>query len=201
MSRKKTKGRNHHCGAGTLILIGSLVFTLGGCESLFGPKTEESTESSEEARIVCTNGYGQTLDIYMDGTLQFTLGTTTTGAGANNTKKIHNVTLNEHTLQGKLAGTVTVVDEQTIDVNTYTDYTYSIGTPPSINVSNKYGSTLKIYMDNIYQFDLANDESRWLMDISKTEHFLKATKASDSKEVASISITTDENKQYSWTIS
>jgi hypothetical protein len=60
--------------------------------------------------------------------------------------------------------------------------------------------TLKIYMDNVFQFDIQDGESRWLMDVSKTEHFLKATKASDGKEVASTSITTDENKTYTWSI-
>jgi hypothetical protein len=200
MTRRKKAGGILRTTAPMLVVLASLMFLLAGCESIFGPKTEASTETSEEARIVCTNGYGQTLDIYMDGNLQFTLGTSSTGTSVNNTKKIHNVTLNEHTLQGKLAGTGTVVDEQTIDVTSYTDYTYTIGTPPSINISNKYGVTLKIYMDNVYQFDLANDESRWLMDVSKTEHYLKATKASDGKEVASTSITTDENKTYSWSI-
>ena len=200
MKRRKKPGAILRTQAPVLIALSSLLLVLAGCESLFGPKTEEATETSEEARIVCTNNYGQTLDFYMDGTLQFTLGTISSGTGTNNTKKIHNVILNEHTLQGKLAGTGTVVDEQTIDVTSYTDYAYTVGAPPSIQVSNNYGVTLKIYMDKVFLFDLANGESRWIMDVSKTEHFLKAVKASDGKEVASTSITTDDNKTYSWSI-
>ncbi len=201
MTTRKKEGEARGITASAAAIVASLVFLLAGCESLFGPKTEESTEASEEARIVCTNDFGQPLDIFMDGILQFSLGTNATGSGANNTKKIHNVTLNEHTLQGKLAGTGTVVDEQTLDVTSYTDFGYTVGAPPSILVSNSYGVTLRISMDNVYLFDLANGESRKIMDVSKTEHFLKAAKAADGKEVASTSITTDDNKTYSWSIS
>jgi len=186
--------------APALAAVVGLVTLLAGGESLFGPKTEEAAETSEEARIVCTNNYGQALDIYMDGNPQFTLGTSSTGTSANNSKKIHDVSLDEHTLQGRLAGTSTVVDEQTIDVTSYTDFSFTIGAPPSINVTNKYGATLKIQMDNVFLFELANDESRSIMNVSKTEHFLKATKAVDGKEVASTTITTDDNKTYSWSI-
>jgi hypothetical protein len=196
MTRRKPHAGILQPGLPAVLALACLILLLGGCESIFGPKTEESADTSEEARIVVTNSYGQTLDIYMDGTLQFNLGYTS----KDNSKKIHNVSLDEHTMQGRLPGTGTVVDEQTIDVVSYQDYSYTIGAPPSINVTNKYGVTLKIYMDNVFQFDIQDGESRWLMDVSKTEHFLKATKASDGKEVASTSITTDENKTYTWSI-
>jgi hypothetical protein len=198
MSLRKKKGEAYRPAA--LAAVAALTLLLASCESLFGPKTEEAAETSEEARIVCINNYGQSIDIFMDGTLQFTLGTISTGVGVNNTKKIHNVTLNEHTLQGKIAGTGTVVDEQTLDVASYTDFTYTIGAPPSIQVTNNYGTALKISIDNVYLFTMENTESRWIMDITKTEHFLKAVKASDGKEVASTTITTDENKTYIWSI-
>jgi hypothetical protein len=200
MKSRKKQGEARPLTAPALVAVACLVLLLAGCESLFGPKTEEATETSEEARIVCLNNYGQILDIYMDGSLQFTLGTSSTGTGANNTKKIHNVSLDEHTLQGKLAGTGTTVDEQTIDVTSYADHSYTISPPPSINVGNNYGVALRISMDNVFQFELAHGESRWIMNVSKTEHFLKATKTSDGKEVASISLTTDDNKTYSWSI-
>lgn len=200
MRKRKTQQSGLRTAAPVLALIATLAFLQTGCESLFGPKTEEAAQTSEEARIICTNNYGEVLDIYMDGKIQFTLGTITSGSAQNNTKKIRNVNLNEHTLQGRLTGTSTVVDEQTIDVTSYQDYPYTIGAPPSINISNRFGVTLKIYMDDVYQFDLANDESRWIMNVSKTEHFLKATKASNGKEVASTTITTDANKTYTWSI-
>src|SRR5512137_580022 len=126
MSLRKKKGEAHRLATPALAAVAALTLLFASCESLFGPKTEEAAETSEEARIVCTNNYGQSIDIFMDGALQFTLGTITSGTGVNNAKKIHNVTLNEHTLQGKIAGTGTVVDEQTLDVTSYTDFSYTI---------------------------------------------------------------------------
>jgi hypothetical protein len=190
----KTKGTNHLFGAGISILIGILVFVLAGCESIFGPKSEEETTSEdEEARIVVTNYYQETLDIYMDGVFRFSLEDEETG-------KIRDVTLDEHDLEAKLTGTSTVVDSETVDVTAYSDYSWTIGDPPDINVINNYGVTLKIYMDNSYQFDIQDEENRWIMNVSFGEHFLKALKVSDNKEVASTTLNIKSNTDYTWTI-
>jgi hypothetical protein len=197
MEEKKRPGRNLKTSAGILFLAGILIIFWASCESIFGPKTEESTDTTtDEARIVVTNNYGESLDIYMDGNFQFTLGN-------GNSKKIHNVSLDEHNMEGRMPSTGTVVDKETIDVSAYQDYTYTISPPPSIDVINKYGVTLKIYMDDNYKFDLMDEEDRWIMHVSKTTHYLKALKASDNKEVASttIDIDQDKNKDYTWTIS
>jgi hypothetical protein len=188
-------GRNLYFSAGILILIGILVFMLASCESIFGPKTEASTAAAttEEARIIVYNEYMQALDIYMDGTFQFLV-------EDGDSHKIHDVSLDEHKLEAKLPGTSTVIDSETIDVTTYTDYAWTIDDPPDINVVNKYGKTLKIYMDGNYQFDIVDEEDRWIMDVSMGEHFLKALKTSDNKEVASITINVNTNKDYEWII-
>lgn len=194
MSRKKTKERNHQFGAGTFILIGILIFALAGCESIFGPKAEEEDSSDDsEARIIVTNYYEETLDIYMDGVFQFALEN-------EGSAKIRDVSLEEHKLEARLASTTTVVDSETVDVTTTTDYTWTIDDTPDINVINNYGVTLTIYMDGNYQFDIVDEENRWIMNVSFGEHFLKALKASDNKEVASTTLDIEANKDYSWTI-
>jgi|GEM_PF-865303 len=195
MRIRKTYGPNLHVGPGIFILIGILVFLLAGCESIFGPKAEEEEEEEEEeeARIIIDNEYGESLDIYMDGTFQFLIGHT-------DTKKIRHVTKDEHDLEARIPGTSTVVDSTTIDVTSYTDYTWTIDDPPDINVTNYYGKTLKIYMDGNYQFDLVDKENRWIIDVAMGERHLKALKASDNKEVASTTIDVTENKDYSWVI-
>jgi hypothetical protein len=178
-------------------MIGILVFFCAGCESIFGPKSEESTSDSDDdiARIIVYNNYNNgSLDIYMDGAFQFTL-------AEDDDAKIKDVTLDEHDLEAKLWGTATVVDDTTIDVTAYTDYTWTIDDPPDIKITNNYGSTLKIYVDGEYKFDLENEEDRWIIDVSFGDHYLKATKASDGREVASTTIEVDGNEDYTWVIS
>jgi hypothetical protein len=194
MKRKKcwSRGFCHHFFP--VLLIGILTLVLAGCESIFGPSSETSeTSDDEEARIIVTNNYGETLDIYMDGALQFTL-------QDNNSDKIRNVSLDEHDLEAKLTGTSTVVDSETLDVTAYGDYSWTIDDSPDINVINSYGVTLKIYMDNNYQFDVQDEENRWIMNVSFGEHFLKALKAGDNKEVASTTLNIKANTDYTWTI-
>jgi hypothetical protein len=196
MKMKKTDGRKLRVSSGILILIGILVVFLAGCESIFGPKAEEEEEEEdedEEARIIVENQYGESLDIYMDGAFQFLITHT-------ETKKIRDVSKDEHELEARIPGTGTVVDSTTIDVTSYTDFTWTIDDPPDINVTNYYGKTLKIYMDGNYQFDLVDKEDRWIIDVAMGEHMLKALKASDNKEVASTTIDVTENKDYSWVI-
>jgi hypothetical protein len=194
MKKMKAKRADHLYGVGVFILIGILVFALAGCESIFGPKSEtEDTSDDEEARIVVTNNYDESLDIYMDGVFQFAL-------PDEESEKIHDVTLDEHDLEAKLTGTSTVVDSETLDVTTYTDYAWKIDDAPDINVINNYGVTLKIFMDGNYQFDVVDEEDRWIMNVSFGEHFLKALKASDDKEVASTTLDIGANNDYTWTI-
>jgi hypothetical protein len=177
-----------------LVAVGSvallLALALAGCKSSTSSST--STDTTIQARILVTNTYGQSLDIYMDDVFQFNL---TNGAGGT----IKNVSLDTHTMTAKLAGTDTIIDTTTIDVTALTDYNYAIDRP-DINVTNAFGEALHIYMDDVYRFDLVDDENRWLIDVSLSSHFLKATRVSDNSEVASITINVTQNKDYTWTI-
>ncbi len=181
--------------AGVLALIGFLVLFLSACESIFGPKSDDTDDDDDDdiARILVYNQYGETLDIYMDGSYQFSLAN-------EEDAKIRGMSLDEHDLEAKVPASGAVVDSETIDVTAYTDYSWTIDDAPDINVVNSYGSTLKIYMDGKYMFDLVNEENRWIMNVAFGSRFLKADRASDAKEVASTTISVTANKDYSWTI-
>jgi len=173
--------------AGLMIL---LALSLPGCKSNTTTTTDDTTTTAQ-ARIVVTNTYGQTLEIFMDGTSQFTL---TNG----NSSTIKNVTVDTHTMEARTTAGA-VIDTTTIDVTSLTDYAYAIDRP-DIDVTNRWGETLKIYMDGTYQFTIVDDENRWLIAVPLASHFLKATRVSDDSEVASITINVTQNKDYSWTI-
>ncbi len=173
--------------AGLMIL---LALSLPGCKSNTDTTTDDTTTPAQ-ARILVTNTYGQTLEIFMDGTSQFTL---TNG----NSSTIKDVSVDTHTLEARTTAGV-LIDTTTIDVTSLTDYTYSIDRP-DIDVTNRWGEPLKIYMDGVFQFTIVDDENRWLIAVSLASHFLKATRVSDDTEVASITINVTQNKDYSWTI-
>ncbi|MDH7511481.1 MAG: hypothetical protein QHH14_00870 [Clostridiales bacterium] len=168
-------------------LIGILILPLVTCKSPTSPNGQG------EADIIVSNEYGETLDIYMDGSFKFSL-------RHKNSIEIDNVSLGEHELEAKIVGEETVVDSETISVEDKTKYTWTIEDPPDINVTNNFGTSLKIYMDGNYQFDLVDKENRWIIDVPYGERFLKAMRTSDEKEAASTTIKVDDNADYSWTI-
>ncbi len=167
-----------------------LALSLPGCKSSTSSTTDDTTTTTV-ARILVTNSYGKTLQIFMDGNAQFTL----TNGGSST---ITNVSIATHTMTAKLEDG-TLVDTTTIDVTTLIDYSYLIDRP-DINVTNNFGETLRVYYDNVYQFTIVDDENRWLIGVSLASHFLKATRATDDSEVASITINVSQNKDYTWTI-
>jgi hypothetical protein len=174
--------------AGIMVL---LALSLPNCSSSTDTNTNTDTTTTV-ARILVSNTYGQTLEILMDGESQFTL---TNG----NDKYITDVSIMTHVMEARIADG-TVIDTTEIDVTAKTDYSYAIDRP-DIDITNGWGEPLKIYMDGVYQFTLADDENRWLIAVPLASHFLKATRVNDDSEVASITINVTQNKNYSWTIS
>jgi TRAP-type mannitol/chloroaromatic compound transport system substrate-binding protein len=186
---KKTR-KNWRSTVRILCVLAVLAAVWVSCKST--TSTTSTTTTTTVARILVTNTYGQTLDIYMDGTFQFTL--TNKNGGT-----ITNVSIATHTMEAKIGGTTTVIDTTTVDVTSLIDYTYTIDRP-DINVTNGWGETLKIYMDNVYQFTIVDQENRYIIQVTLQSHFLKATRASNDTEVASTTLNVTQNKKYSWTI-
>ncbi len=170
-----------------LALAGILVFSSFSCKSPTSP------DGGGEADIIVYSEYDEILDIYMDGQFQFSI-------GYKSSIEIDNVSLEEHELEAREINTGKIIDSETITVEEEIDYTWTVDDPPDIKVTNNHGKTLKIYLDGVYQFDLVDEEDRWIIDVAYGERFLKAIRASDGKEIASITIDVDENEDYYWTI-
>lgn len=194
MIRLKKRGKGPYLGIWFFLLLGILSFSLVCCDSIFGTsETDEDEDEDAIARIIISNLYGEALDIYMDGTFQFLLEN-------EDQEKIRDVSHDEHLMEAKKVGTNDVIDDEEIDVTDDVDYSWTIDDHPDINVTNSYGETLKIYMDGNYQFDLVDEENRWIIDVAFGERFLKALRASDNKEIASTTIDIEKNEDYSWVI-
>jgi hypothetical protein len=156
-------------------------------------KSPTSPDGQGEADIIVSNDYGETVDIYMDGSFKFAL-------RYKNSIEIDNVSLEEHELEAREPGSGKIVDSTTIDVEDKIDYAWTVDDPPDIKVINNYGKALSIYLDEEFQFDLADEESRWIIDVALGVRFLKALDTGDGHEVASTSLKVDQNADYSWTI-
>ena len=105
-----------------------------------------------------------------------------------------------HLLEARIQGTATLVGSEEIEVENLIDYSWTIDNPPDINVTNQSGLSLRVSLDGVVMFDLADEENRWIMDVAFGERFLKATRLADGREVASITIRVEENTDYAWTI-
>ena len=156
-------------------------------------KSPTSPDVEGEADIVVTNDYGEALDVSMDGVFRFTI-------GFKETIEIDNVTEEIHLLEARVKGTATLVDSEEIEVENLSDYAWTIDNPPDINVINQSGLGLRISLDGVVRFDLADEENRWIMDVPFGERFLKATRLSDGRDVASTTLRVEENTDYTWTI-
>jgi len=178
---------------GSWFIIGILAFAGGLMFLTFGCKSPTSPNGEGEADIIVYSRIEDILDIYMDGALWFSI-------KYKNSIEIDNVSMGIHELQARNQKTGFIVDSETINVTEKIDYAWTIEDPADINVTNNYGQTLKIYMDDNYLFDLVDEENRWIIDVSHGEHFLKAIRANDGKQVASITLNITEDQDYSWTI-
>jgi|WetSurMetagenome_2_1015567.scaffolds.fasta_scaffold111348_3 hypothetical protein len=172
---------------GLAFLAAVLAFATSGCKSPTSPN------GNGEADILVTNDFGSTVDIYMDGEFRFSITT-------KNTIEIDNVSLDEHLMEAKQAGTQTVIVSGTIDVVEKTDYAWTVDDPPDIDVINNYGKILQVYMDGTYRFDIGEEEDRWIMDVGFGERLLQAFDPSSGREVASTRIQVEDYKDYTWTI-
>lgn len=170
-----------------LALIGTFILSLTNCISPTSPNGEG------EADIIVYNEYGEPLDIYMNGSFKFSI-------QHKSHIEIDNVSFGEYELEARKEGASENVASTTIQVEENIDYTWTIDDPPDIYVSNLSGKTVEIYMDGAYQFDLVDEENRWIIDVSYGEHFLKAIRKTDGIQIASTTIDATENTDYYWTI-
>jgi hypothetical protein len=184
--------RNPFPRALLLLMIGMAFLSFMACTSAEDPNEDETTDT-DIANIMVYNDYGETLDIYMNGTFQFTL-------QHDESEDVDDVALDEYTMQAKLAGTDQIVDEEEIDVSAYTTYTWTIDDPPDINIINDSGIDLMIYINDQFIFNLVDEENRWVMNVAYGEYTIKAIKVSNDAEYSSITLEVNDNIDYSWTI-
>jgi hypothetical protein len=156
-------------------------------------KSPTSPDGAGEADIVITSHWNEPVDVFMDGTFKFSL-------GYKETAEIDNVSRKSHLMEAKSQATGEVVAQKTLEVTSKTKYDWIIEHRARINIYNSLDRTLMIFMDGVFQFDLAGGENRYLIDVALGDRFLAAFRKLDGTEVSSITIKVTENKDYEWLI-
>ena len=170
-----------------LSLLACLWFSFSGCKTVTG------SDEDFKASIVVYNNCGATLDIYLDDTLQFAL-------GSGSTQAIENLTKGLHALEAFLTGTETLIESESFDATVEGVYEWTIDGKATIVVTNKYGETLQIYESGEYLGYVEDDEAVTISEVPFGSFYFEATLVNDTTVVASTTVTVTEIKEYTWTI-
>jgi hypothetical protein len=169
------------------VSLGFLVLALFSCKNPTGP------DQDTQPYINVRNGSGIDLDIYMDGTFQFSLYN-------NEYYLIENVAPGEHLLEAKRMDTDILVKSFTVETTAEFGYTWTITSDATLKVTNNYGETLDIYGDGTFQSDIADQAEIIAAHFPYGEHFIEAKKSGGTTVVASITIEVLEDIMYTWVI-
>jgi hypothetical protein len=172
--------------AAVLALAAGLMVLAWACKSPIAP-------SGGEADITITSNWDSPVNVYMDGVFKFPL-------NYKETAEIDDVSFQDHLLEAKDLATGEPVASTTIEVKGAEKYTWTIEHRARINCDNGTNEALRIFLDGVFQFDLADRENRWIINVTLGSHFLKALRAGDGKEIAAITLDVSENKDYAWGI-
>jgi hypothetical protein len=185
----KTRKKKKMSYAGMIVWLGILMLASISCKNPTSPDQEPT-----HATITVGNVCGAALDIYMDGTFQFSVEHL-------ESKVIQNLSLGTYELVAKRKGTETQISSQTFEITQLSDYIWTIQSSAVITIKNEYGETLSIYTDGSYQDDLADQGTMIFQYVPFGEHLLEAVRPSDDVKVASLTVNVEENITYFWTIS
>lgn len=181
-----SKKANRKAGPAVFGAVFVILCLIGACKSPYQP-------DAGEADIVIINDYGADLNIYLNGEFLYVL-------EYNRSTEIDNVAFGVYYFEARTIESDEFVDSHELDVKVRSDYAWLIDDPPDINVINEFGVDLQIFMDGEYQFEIVDEENRWILDVAYGEHLLKAIRTADGAAVASITVNVDEDADFSWTI-
>ena len=175
--------------AGMIFWLGIFMLALICCKNPTSPDQEPT-----HATITVGNVCGAALDIFMNGTFQFSV-------EHQESKVIQDLSLGTYELVAKRKDTETQISSQTFEITQLSDYIWTIQSSAVITIKNEYGQTLRIYADGSYQDDLPDQGTMIFQYVPFGEHLLEAVRPSDDVKVASLTVDVDENIEYFWTIS
>ncbi|MFW6124338.1 MAG: hypothetical protein ACOC5G_03870 [Acidobacteriota bacterium] len=187
MIKTKKKKKTHF--AKMIVWVGILMVASLSCENPTSPDQE-----STYATITVGNVCGAALDIYMNGTFQFSVEYLESNV-------ITNLSKGTYELEAKKKNTEMQVSSQTFEISQLFDYIWTVQSSAIITIKNDYGETLSIYTDGEYKDDLKDQNSMLLQNVPFGEHLLEAFKPTDETKVSSTTVNIDENITYTWTIS
>lgn len=188
MSAQPTRRTLTHAGRSLAAVLSAAVLLVSAwsCKSPGAPE-------AGEADIVVVSKWEDPVDVYMDGVFRFWL-------TYKNSAEIDNVTRESHLMEARSRVNGEPVAQETLDVSSRTDYTWTIEHRARLSCYNTFGETVSVHLDGVHQFDLVQGENRWILNVSLGDHLLTAYRQSDGKQVQSKILKITEHQDYTWTI-
>jgi hypothetical protein len=184
-----TKKKKKMSYAGMIVWLGIFILTSISCKNPTSPDQEPT-----QATITVGNVCGAAVDIYMDGTFQFSLEYLESNI-------IQNLTVGTYELEAIKKDSEILVASETFEITQLSDYIWTVQSSAIVTIKNEYGETLSIYTDGGYQDDLADQATMIFQSVPFGEHLLEALRTTDDEKVASLTVDVEENTTYFWTIS
>lgn len=171
---------------GIVASLGALVFSFISCTS---PNNPDQLVTD----VIVVNSCGAAVDVFVDGALRLSIEN-------NYHQTLSGISRGSHLFEAKKKGTEIMVTSTTISIYPYQTYEFDIVGPCVVIVANEFGETLKISFDGANLFNLADNSSSAITQVTFGVHSLSAAKGSDSAVVATTNIDVQDVKDYQWTI-
>jgi hypothetical protein len=183
------KRPDHKVLAGRLAAAAALAAALGLASAACKTPNDPNLLVSD---VLAVNSCGAAVDVFMDGTKQFSL-----DDGYHLT--IQGVSRGSHQFTAKKKGTEMLVASATIAISGVMLYEFDIVGPSAIVVANRAGENVRISLDGADRVELSDGTDATLSAITFGVHDLVA-KSGAGAVLDSISINVQEVRQYDWTV-
>jgi hypothetical protein len=162
-----------------------LLFGFFGCDG--------STTPEFEAHLIVQNECGATVDIFVNGTFEFTLAT-------GSTDEVRDIAQGSYLLEAKKTDTQATVFSDNLDVQSSGDYFWTITGQATITINNQVGQTVKIYINGTYVGDIDDQGSQSIENVPFGSQGFQALDVNLTEVLGQTTIDVAEVKEYIWNI-
>jgi uncharacterized spore protein YtfJ len=145
------------------------------------------------ASVTFSNSCGADMDVFMDGTLQFTVAN-------GQSETITDVLAGSHSFEVRKSDTAGVLYSDTFTVTGGAAYSVTVQGAATISVTNQYGQLLRIFQNNVYIGDIGDGLTQTISRVKFNTYTMEAKLKNEDTVVASTTIVVTDVQDYPWAI-